>query len=71
MEKSIAKEIEQNTANAYFPQASNVIFHLKTYKIYLKKKGEEQILMNAEWNIWKTHNCTFEASYNLIIGTVY
>lgn len=37
MEKSIAKEIEQSIANADFPQASNGIFHLKTYKIYLKK----------------------------------
>lgn len=26
MERSIAKEIEQNTANAYFPQASSSIF---------------------------------------------
>lgn len=35
MEKSIAKEIEQNTTNAYFPQVSNVVSNLKTYKTYL------------------------------------
>lgn len=34
-EKSIDKEIEQNSANAYFLQTSNVIFNLKTYKTYL------------------------------------
>lgn len=55
--KSIAKEIEQNAANAYFPQASNVFFHIKTYNLKKKKK----ILMNAEWDMWNTHNCTFEA----------
>lgn len=54
--KSIAKEIEQNAANAYFPQASNVFL---SYKNLQSKK--KKILMNAEWNMWNTHNCTFEA----------
>lgn len=57
--KALPKEIEQNTANADLLQAFTVIFHLKTYKTYPKRK-KEQILVTAEWNIWNTHNCTFE-----------
>lgn len=45
--KALPKEIEQNTANADLLQAFTVIFHLKTYKTYPKRK-KEQILVTAE-----------------------
>lgn len=35
--KSIAKEIEQNAANAYFPQASNVFLSYKNLQSKKKK----------------------------------